>query len=134
MEIEVHSLNCEHPFGDGIHVMVPPDGSILLAMLYAIGVAEEVRADARSLKKLVTEGKAATSCKVYEGESPNPNGGTTVHAVVSVLVKQEEPSSFLAVFLMIEDGYEKLGAQVIQLLKTAMREHLLPNFNEHHRN
>ena len=118
--IETH-LNCQHPFGDGIHMIVPQDPDLINVILAQMKVMDQVLQEHKALVSLAGSNKAAIKCGVYVGKPPA--GMSECYAVVHMVAKPgEKEFAPRVVFLFIEDGYEEFGKKVAEQLAVVLKE------------
>jgi hypothetical protein len=120
MTLEVHSVACEHPFGDGIHVLVLRDPDIIQTIFIKMGINSQMKAEYLLLRRMSNEsGKAACKCGAYPGKIPE--GMAKCYAVVRMLVKPGDEFDFNVTVLLIEEGYEELGQRVAEQMRIALK-------------
>jgi hypothetical protein len=125
MEIEMHHVRCQHPFGEGIHVLIPPmdDGGLIsITLLESLRVAKAVHTDYLRLKTLVTPEHGAVTCRLYQGTSPRPEIGTC-YAVVTLRVNPDETVDYTVVILLVDPGWEEEGKSVAEIMRAEMVTH-----------
>ena len=123
MEIDVTPMTCQHPFGDGIHVLVPPpDSDVAIAVLGSLGIAKQLYRDCKNLRKLVTD-QEITASYLYTGKMPNDNPGTC-YAVLGIRMfpDPELGANYMAVILLIDPDWEEEGRKVAELLCISVRK------------
>jgi hypothetical protein len=120
MSVELHQLNCQHPFGPGIHVIIPPDDrEIMTALVTSLEMAQEIHEDYTNLKKLVTHDQAVVACRVYQGKSPWPHG--FAYAVVALKINPDGTVDDKVVLLLVDPEWGAEGFRVAQMLQIAMK-------------
>lgn len=125
MDLEIHAPVCEHPFGDGIHV-IKCQGKLAAAMMEALEVHHHVGEGYRKLVDLLDANhNRATMCSVLEGEPPE--GMSKAWMVVRMVLlsdqRQEHGHSvdIKALTVMAEEGYEELGLSAARGFKLAFK-------------
>jgi hypothetical protein len=114
-EVSVHEIECQHPFGEGIHVLIPPQAEMIPCMVQSLGLLPKLKEDCDHLENLLTPGKAARKITVYKGERPQ-RADRNIFVILNLTVK-EDSNELEAIFVMVEDGYEKLGDICINLMR-----------------
>jgi hypothetical protein len=121
MNIEMHQVECQHPFGDGIHVLILTEPEVIQALFYKMEIHRQIKQEYLGLKALAdSSGKAASKCGVYIGKAPLEMGGC--YAVVRMVVKPEDEFESNVIALLVEKGHEKLARQVVDLMRIDMQK------------
>lgn len=122
MEFEIRQLQCEHPFGEGIHVMVPPpEPELMVVLLHSLKIDKEFAKDYVNLKTLVTPTQSALACRLYQGVSPKPELGPC-YAIISTKIMPDFLVYQTVVILLIEKGWEKEGKMVAEMFHRTIKE------------
>jgi hypothetical protein len=120
MNSEAHVLDCQHPFGDGIHVVVLADADIIETIFTRMGINDQIKGEYLLLRKLSEEsGKAACKCGAYQGTAPPSM--VSCYAIVRMIVKPGDDFEFNVMLLLVENGYRKLGQMVAEQMQIALK-------------
>jgi hypothetical protein len=113
MKIEVREVECQHPFGEGIHVMVPP-GDAIAPLLYSLDLLDIVQEDTKALYKLLGSGQAVSQTKVYTARATDPE--KRIHVVLYLEIKPDNMLGMTALFMMTEPGHEKRAVEILKMI------------------
>jgi hypothetical protein len=120
MNVESHLLECQHPFGDGIHVLVLENPDIIHTIFVKMGINDQLFQEYEALKQLAGHDKAASKCGVYIGNPP-PTMVSCI-AVVKMVVKPENEYESQVILLLVEEGYQPLAMQVAEQMRIALHK------------
>src|SRR6266850_5878984 len=112
-ELKLGAVECQHPFGDGIHVLIPESEEITFFLLKGLRIVDLLHQDYVNLKKLVTTTQAAFMVVVYKGEAP-AGAPKDCYGIISVLINPDLEVEYSSIFLLVESGYETLAAKVAE--------------------
>jgi hypothetical protein len=125
MEIELHTPHCEHPFGDGIHI-IKAEGKIAVAMMEALKLHHDVGEGFHKLSSMLDpEHDRAVMCALYRGEPPE--GMASAWMVVRMVLVADEKEKhghwmeMKALTVMAEEGYEQLAESAAKEFKAAFK-------------
>lgn len=121
-DFHIHKVECQHPFGDGIHVLVPPNREIFWILMHSSGLADQLHADANTLRALVKDSsKAASKVAIYQTLIPSDSGDEQ-YVVVNILVTPDDQYKYRGLFIMIEEHKLTEGHMVLKMMPEVMRK------------
>jgi hypothetical protein len=125
MKLEIHAPVCEHPFGDGIHV-IKCQGTLAAAMMEALEVRRDVGEGYQKLAGMLDDRhERATMCSVLQGEPPEgmSKAWMVIRMVLTADASQEHGHSVdvKALTIMAEEGYEELALTAARGFKLAFK-------------
>lgn len=129
MDIESFALNCQHPFGNGIHMVVPRNRAVLLLILEGVDLLVPFHTDYSNLKKKVTHNKAAAFCVKYQGTPPNQDMGDC-YVIISLIINPDFEVEQKSVVLLIEPDSLIMGRAVAETMYLTMQEELKKGVHE----
>jgi hypothetical protein len=117
-------LRCQHPFGDGLHVITLGDqpAEVIQMMLSQCGVADQLLKEyqlLRQLQQLSGSDKATSKCGVYPGRPPV--GMKECYVIAKTTVKPEDEVEAVFTLLLVEAGHEKLAKTVAKQMCIALK-------------
>jgi hypothetical protein len=113
MKIDVREVECQHPFGEGVHVMVPP-GDAVVPLLDRLDLLDEVQADTKALYRLLGSDKSVNQTKVYTASAKDPN--KSIHVVLYTELTSDSMLNLTALFMMPELGHEKRAKDILKMI------------------
>jgi hypothetical protein len=119
--ISGYVLECQHPIGPHVHVIMPEDDEITLALFHMFGVNLSLKEELDKLSKLTEKGQAASKVSIFPAQCP-PAPGCEVWVVCNIIIKPDTMTELRAVFLKIDQEFGVPGIKVAEMFGKGIRE------------
>lgn len=123
MNLEIHTPECQHPFGKpGIHVIAAQD-DLLAALVEGLHVEKRVGQVYENLLEMTKPGQTGNACVAFLGESPSEKL-TSAWIVLRLMFSpsREKKANMLGLIIMSDPGFEELAKAWASQSKIALKE------------
>jgi len=118
MDSAIQHASCQHPFGDGVHVIVVEEEA-LVAFIENMDLEMPVAALYGKLLAKTPDGARGRVIALLNGRAPL--GFASAALILRMSVSAERRLEHQAVALCCEEGFEELGAQAARQFKEAFK-------------
>jgi hypothetical protein len=118
MKIELYPLECNHPLGPHIHIVMPDKPEILNVLLQGFEIRNLIDQDLVQLEKLATPSVAAIKCTVYKLDYES-------WAVVALRAHADSKHAIRALFVRIEPECQIPGPEVAEMIRVQLAKAIM---------
>lgn len=116
-EIIIEGVTCQHPFGKGIHIVIPETGEMLWILLNIFNVSQRFKNDINMLEK-ISRDTDKNVCKAVVYPCITQENGDEYYCAADINVSK---SVYKVMFIMIEHQCLEKGYQVLKELPSAFK-------------
>jgi hypothetical protein len=113
MSIEMYSLECQHPFGPHIHIVMPDNQPLLWALIDGFGIRETIEHDLLMLKKLATPTRVADKCTAYQLDED-------AWAIVALRARTNDKHAIRVLFVRIDPEGKFSSKEVAETIRVEL--------------
>jgi hypothetical protein len=113
MKIELYPVECKHPLGPHIHIVMPDKPEILNVLLQGFGIRDSIDQELVQLEKLATPSVAAIKCTVYKLDYE-------AWAVVALRAHACSKHAIRALFVRIDPECQIPGPKVAEMIRVQL--------------
>lgn len=112
MRIELHQLECQHPFGPYIHIVMPDNPELIKKLLWSFGLKDLVEQDLSILEKLATPKMPADKCIVYQLFDD-----VDAWAIIALRAKIDHTFAIRPLFVRVDPECPISGLEVVKAMR-----------------
>ena len=121
MKISCVELDCQHPIGPHVHILVPDSDEAVTCMLEIFGVPGPTVAEIKALRALATKDHPAIKCDVFPARRNNSDPACEIFIITQMLIVEgREEIGLRLVIMKVDREFGMPGIRVAELFKKSM--------------